>query len=184
MEINKLVKNQPFVVDQFRELIPKYESDEQRLFRTIEYFHLGVGVLFSGVFKKHKLEKLESIALSKSIESPFERLFMVFDRDKQEYHEGQEITLSNPVYASPLVDPVRNSLSREGSKFIIIEGAVKGLPLPLEVTNYEPSFLLNKGTRFKVLSKEVRNWENPSPRLSCSFQHKQLMIVHAEVTAQ
>lgn len=181
MPINDLIGDRELEMSQFSQMLPSYLPKENRLFRQIDYFNLGVGVLFYGVRQRSKMEKLKQVARNKSIESPYERLFMVFERDNRQYSKGQEIVLSEPVYASPVIETVRNSLLSNGSTFLVIDGKVNGLPLPLSSTNYEPAFLINEGTRFKVVSIEVVDWTNPLPRISCSSAHKQVNIVHLEV---
>lgn len=181
MTIDELIGDRSDDLEKFNTIVPVLNADEEKLFQKIDYFHLGVGVLFQGFFRTHKMKELRSIISSKSIDSPYERLFAVFDRDNREYSEGQEIVLSRPLYSSPIIDTVRNSLSTLDSTFIVINGKVKVLPVPLNVTHYEPAMLINEGTRFKVISKEVQDWENPIPRLSCVQHHKRLNIVHVEV---
>lgn len=181
MTIDELIGDRFDNLEKFDTIIPEYTIEEEKLFQKIDYFHLGVGVLFQGFFRTNKMNELKSIISSKSIDSPYQRLFTVFDRDTKEYSEGQEIVLSRPIYSSPNIDTVRNSLSTLDSTFIVLNGTVKALPVPLSITNYEPAMLINEGIRFKVISKEVQDWENPTPRLSCVHHHKRLKIVHVEV---
>lgn len=180
MTIDELMGDKVYNFEKFGTILPKYTAEEEKLFQKIDYFHLGVGVLFQGVFRTHKMNELKSIISSKAVDSPYQRLFTVFDRDTKEYSEGQEIVLSRPIYSSPNIDTVRNSLSTLDSTFIVINGDIKALPVPLNVTNFEPAMLINEGTRFKVVSKEIQDWDKPTPRLSCVKHHKRLKIVHVE----
>lgn len=156
-----------------------YSKADMKVFREMEYLHVGIPPYFSGFFHKTYEKRLANIFDERSIESPYENLFFAFDHDPKQYSPNEEIVLDTMMYATNDRNSLRRSLNYRNATIFNIIGKVKILPVPRSYANYETVFILNAGISLTISEVFHEQWKYTQPQLSCSQKEVNVQVVHA-----
>ena len=162
----------------FHSWMPPYNPSDMRLMRKIIYYHVGVELFVRGVSRKRNEGLLGQRFNEHSILSPFDKLYMAFEKDKKEYKVGEIVTLNNMKYVTQEKSLARSAFANENPTVFMIESKVKILPIPPSCTNYENVAIINRGESFNVVDVTYEDWNCKVPRKSCRRKYDGVQIVH------